>query len=314
MLGSWRVVLVAMGRITLGRGASLDPVSLGSCAIACDIGTSASRVYVPDQIIRRPRPDGLSELKADLMIASLMMYARPELEEAHRRYWRLIHQALKDAGMDSPQALSQEADEFFVWKHPELVLSQTCGMPYRLWLQADVELVGTPDFGLKGCPPGYYRSALVIRGDDPRTDVTAFRDAVFAYNETFSQSGYAAPFAHMEPVGFWFQNRLHTGQHLGSARAVAEGRADIAALDAVTWLNIESYEAVAQKLRVLVWTRPTPGLPLITAKGNDRAVVFNAVQQAIAGLNAQDRTALRLKGIVDIPKEDYLSVPNPTCA
>lgn len=250
-------------------------------------------------------------VKGPDMIASLMMYRRGELADAHGRYWQLIRAALQDVGIDAPAALSQDAEEFFVWKHPDLVLSQTCGMPYRMWLHDQVDLVGTPDFGLAGCPPGSYRSVIVVRADDPRGDIADFEHAMFAYNQTFSQSGYAAPYFYAKPHGFWFQNRLHTGAHLASARAVADGRADIASLDGVSWRNIEKYEGFAAGLRVLDWTTPTPGLPLITARGNDAAAIFDAVQTAIVKLAPADASALGLTGIVAISKADYLSVPNP---
>ncbi len=245
------------------------------------------------------------------MIANLMMYRRPQLVEAHAQYWSLIRQHLAAAGTDSPQTLSQDAEEFFVWKHPDLVLSQTCGMPYRTWLQGKVQLVGTPDYGLDGCPAGYYRSAILVRADDARTQISEFKDATFAYNQTFSQSGYAAPFRHVKPLGFWFENRLHVEQHLESARAVAKGRADIASLDAVTWRNIETYEEFATELRVLEWTKPTPGLPLITALANDADLIFKAVKGAIKDLDAHTKSQLGIEDIIKIPKEDYLRVRNP---
>jgi len=245
------------------------------------------------------------------MIANLMMYQRLQLVEAHNSFWTLIRKHLAAAGIDSPQTLAQDAEEFFVWKHPDLVLSQTCGMPYRKWLHDQVQLVGTPDYGLEGCPAGYYRSAIVARADDPRTRIAEFKDATFAYNQTFSQSGYAAPFWHVKPQGFWFENRLHVQQHLESARAVATGRADIASLDAVTWRNIERFEDFAADLRVLEWTDPTPGLPLITANGQDADAICSAVQAAIADLQPKDASDLLIKGIVRIPKADYLAVKNP---
>lgn len=245
------------------------------------------------------------------MIANLMMYRRPQLEEAHARYWGLIRKHLLRVDVASPDALSQDAEEFFVWTHPELVLSQTCGMPFRTQLHGKVTLVGTPDFGLADCPAGYYRSAIVVRADDVRTEMTDFKDAIFAYNQTLSQSGYAAPFWHVRPAGFWFVNRLATGQHVGSARSVATGEADIAAIDAVTWRNIESYEPFAQNLRVLEWTAPTPGLPLITALGNDADLIFEAVRAAIDELDPEAKSLLGLQGIVKIPAADYLAIPNP---
>ncbi|MDB4053224.1 PhnD/SsuA/transferrin family substrate-binding protein [Octadecabacter sp.] len=245
------------------------------------------------------------------MIANLIMYRRPELNEAHAQLWRFIHARLSDLGIASPEILSQDAEEFFVWKHPDLVLSQTCGMPYRMWLHDKVQLVGTPDYGLPDCPAGYYRSAIVVRADDPRTQVSAFKDATFAYNQTFSQSGYAAPFWYVKPHGFWFENRLQTAQHLASARAVATGHADIASLDVVTWRNIEKYEPFATDLRVLEWTKPTPGLPLITALGQNAELIFQAVLGAIGDMDQYARELLGIQSIVKIPKDAYLSVRNP---
>ena len=245
------------------------------------------------------------------MIASLMMYARPELEAAHRRYWALIRDALAARGIEAPEALSNEAEEFTVWEAPDLILSQTCGMPYRLRLHGKVQLVGTPDFGVEGCQPGYYRSAIVVRADDPRRDLSAFRDTRFAYNQTISQSGYAAPYAVAREHGFWFANRVESGGHVKSAKAVALGHADIAAIDAVTWQFIKRYDDFAGHLRVLEWTPPTPGLPYITSLSMNAARIFDVVSDAIAQLAEDDRESLSLRGLVRIPAADYLAIANP---
>ncbi len=245
------------------------------------------------------------------MIASLMMYARPELEAAHARLWALVRNELAKRDIDSPETLSQDAEEFSVWESPDLVLSQTCGMPYRTWLADKVQLVGTPDYGLEDCPPGYYRSAIVVRADDSRQTLANFKEARFAYNQNFSQSGYGAPYFHCKARGFWFETLTQSGGHLASAQAVAEGRADIAALDALSWRMMERHEPWSAKLRVLEWTTPTPGLPLITSAGQDAAVIFTAVNVALARLTGEDKEALSLKGLVQINKADYLAVPNP---
>ncbi|MBU2980585.1 PhnD/SsuA/transferrin family substrate-binding protein [Lentibacter algarum] len=245
------------------------------------------------------------------MIANMMMYQWPQLVDAHNRYWALIREELSHRGLDSPEVLSQDAEEFAVWKNPELVLSQTCGMPYRTWLHDKVQLVGTPDYGLEGCPAGHYRSAIVVRAGDAREALVDYANATFAYNQTFSQSGYGAPYFHCAPLGFWFENRMQSHGHLMSAQAVAEGRADIASLDAVSWRMMQRYEPWAKDLRVLEWTTPTPGLPLIAAAGADAEATFDAVQAALVRLNPDDKTALSLKSLVKIAKEDYLAVPNP---
>lgn len=245
------------------------------------------------------------------MIASLSMYCYPQLEAAHDRFWALIRQGLAAGGVPSPPRLSRNADERAVWNHPQLVLSQTCGMPYRLFLHGSVQLVGTPDYGLQACPAGYYRSALVVRANDNRTAVRDFADARFAYNSEHSQSGFAAPWWHVQAHGFWFARRLAVGQHLEAARAVADGRADIAALDAVSWLLMTEHTGLGTQLRVLEWTIPTPGLPYICARDADVGVTFAALDSAIRELSEQDRQALHLQGLVKIPERDYLAISNP---
>lgn len=245
------------------------------------------------------------------MIANLMMYARTELAAETNRLWKAIRAALGDNGIRAPDTLSQDTLEFAVWTDPTLVLSQTCGMPYRLWLHDRVSLIGTPDYGVEDAPAGYYKSAFVVRTDDPREALPEFETATFAYNQKFSQSGYAAAYAACKPFGFWFKDSLQTGQHRGSAQAVAEGRADIAALDAVSWSLMRRYDRFADHLRVLTWTTPTPGLPLITAQHDLSERMFDAVQEAICTLSVTDRETLLLKGLVHIPIAHYLAVPNP---
>ncbi len=239
------------------------------------------------------------------------MYQHPGLVDAHRRYWSLIRDELVSVGIEAPVELSQDVEEFSVWADPELVFSQTCGMPYRLWLHERVGLVGTPDFGVEGCPAGYYRSALVVRRDDPREKLSEFKEAVFAFNQTYSQSGFAAAYAQSSAEGFWFARRIQTGGHLASGKAVVERQADLASLDAVTWRIMQAHEAMVQELRVLEWTTPTPGLPYICAAGVDPGAVFTAVGYAIDRMGDQDREALGIQGLVRIPKDDYLTIPNP---
>jgi len=239
------------------------------------------------------------------------MYQRLQLVDAHRRYWNLIRAELAAVDITSPQELSQDADEFTTWTDPTLVLSQTCGMPYRNTLHGRVNLIGTPDFGVEGCAPGFYRSALVVRTDDQRAHVEDFATAVFSYNQEHSQSGYSAAFHHVAKFGFWFERRFHSGQHLESAKAVTDARADIASIDAVTWRLIEQHESFAPQLRVLDWTEPRPGLPYITGIDADTNSVFGAVEQAIAQLAFRDREALGIRGLVAIPADTYLQVPNP---
>lgn len=245
------------------------------------------------------------------MIASLPMYDRPELRGETDRYWALIRKGLVARGIDAPEALRRgDAVLMPQWEDPALVLSQTCGFPYRARLHGRVDLVGTPDFGNEGCPAGYYRSVLIARADDPRGDFAAFDGARLAYNDGLSQSGWAAPVNHAAARGIRLAAGVETGSHRASFMAVAEGRAELAAIDALTWSLISEFEDVSA-VKVVGATDPTPALPYITARGRDAAAIHDAVAEAIAALDPADRARLRLRGIVRIAAEDYLAVPIP---
>ncbi len=245
------------------------------------------------------------------MIASLLMYNRPELAAENARYWALIRDAMRARGIDTPKELSNDADEFEVWLAPDLVFSQTCGLPYRTRLHGHVTLVGTPDFGLEGCPAGYYTSAVLVRADDPRETLGAFADARFIFNQSCSQSGFGSAYLLAQDHGFWFSDLTESGAHVRSARAVATGEADITVLDAHTWRLIRRYDDFASDLRVLTHTAPTPGTPYITADAARAEVMYDAVQDAIASLDKADRTALGLQGIARISDAAYCAVPYP---
>lgn len=244
------------------------------------------------------------------MIASLPMYLRPENQTAHDHFWKLIRDGLAPKGIDAPARLDAGVDLDF-WKRDDLVLSQTCGMPYRLFLHGKVQLVGTPDYGLEGCPAGYYNSAIITNIKDDRTDIAEFSTANMAVNSNISQSGYAAPQNEAKKLGFQFENITMSGGHLNSAKMVATGQAEIAAIDGVTLQNITRYDDIARNIKVLTTTTPTPGLPYICALGLDRNAIAQTVSDAIDALTPEDRASLGIKSLIPIPSADYLAVENP---
>jgi len=244
------------------------------------------------------------------MIAGLPMYDRPELAEAHRRYWQEIRRAFSDRGIATPQNLTRDISAWDLWQRPDLVLSQTCGMPYRSVLHGRVTLIATPEYDLP-CPAGHYFSILVTRRDDPRRAPAAFDGARLAFNDDCSQSGWAAPLDWAAKAGIKFGGFLDTGAHINSAHAVANGQADIAAIDAVTWELLKRYDPVAKALSELDATQPTPALPYISALGGDEAAMASALKEAVASISAADRQTLCLRDFARIEADSYLAVATP---
>jgi ABC-type phosphate/phosphonate transport system substrate-binding protein len=188
------------------------------------------------------------------------------------------------------------------------VLGQTCGLPLVGELAGRVALVGAPDYGLPGCPPGWYRSAAVVRADDRRKALEAFRGARLAINGADSQSGWGSILHHAAPLaegGRFFGSVVVSGAHAASVPLVAAGAADLAAIDFVSWRYAQRFLPAAARLRVLMLTEPTPGVPYIAAAGTDTGLLADAVEAGIAGTDADTRAELGLVGFARLEASAY---------
>ncbi len=241
------------------------------------------------------------------MIAYLGMYDRPETAVANDAFWKAIQAELGHG----PDHLTRDADVWDIWRSPDLLLAQTCGMPYRTRLYSEVQLVGTPDYGLPDCPPGHYNSVILAHKDRQGSSLASFDGQRFAYNEALSQSGWAAPVMHMREQRLMPGELVETGSHRQSAQAVAEGQADFASLDALTWLLIQRYDNFASDLVEITRTEPTPALPFITSKTTVSKRLLDAMAAAAAKLTEKDRETLHLKSVISLPAAEYLAVPTP---
>lgn len=246
------------------------------------------------------------------MHASLPMYDRPEMRDQTDRFWALTRDALRDLGMDAPDALTRDfASPWDLWQSPDLLLSQTCGLPLRARLHDKVQPVATPDFALPGCAPGYYNSVLITRAEHSDAPMTALLKGRIAINEGLSQSGWGALCRYAGDLGLTPARPILSGGHALSARAVLEGRADLAAIDAQTWRLLLRYEPDLMALVERDRTSPTPALPLITARGRDPEPLILALNTALAKLPDPDRQTLGLAGFARIPLADYMALPVP---
>ncbi|CAM2168399.1 ABC transporter, phosphonate, substrate-binding protein [Paraburkholderia sacchari] len=243
-------------------------------------------------------------------IAALPMY---NVSHALAADWRaLLADVLKHV---DPTAQIVEPDDLrALWRHPGLLISQTCGYPFVLGLHEDVQLIATPHFNAPGCEGATYSSVLVIRAGAPFDSLDACRGARAAYNSADSNSGYNALRHAVAPLardGRFFGATLETGSHLASLRALAENCADIAAIDCVTMAFVHDvYPQLARAVREIGYAGTSPGLPLIASKNvsiEKIDVLRVALDHAIAAQPARARR-LRLKGFSVLPREAYESI------
>lgn len=251
------------------------------------------------------------------MIVCFPMYDRPETRSGYDHLWTLIRTQIEPewqarfAGADLPVRPAHDIAMWDGWQSSDLLLGQTCGLPYRRALHDKVSLICTLDYDLTDCRPGHYNSVFVMRADKAIENPADWTDLTLAANSDCSQSGLAAPLTFMADRDLSFARIIFTGGHRLSARAVIDGTADIAAIDAQTWRMIRRWDSEADALVDVSRTDDTPGLPLISAPGFAPLDLASAVQTAVADLPPDTATALGIRGTVMIPKAAYLAIPTP---
>ncbi len=245
------------------------------------------------------------------MIAALPMYDRPENAAAHDALWAAIRDAIHAAGHPAPATLNRDIGLLEGGTAPDLILGQACNLPMRTSLRDRVTYVATFDYGLPDLIPGYYHSLFVTRAGDA-TDLPTYASRRFAYNGDDSHSGWASAQLAANALGFRFTNTHATGAHRFSAQAVATGRADIAAIDAISWRAITRWQPDdARALQIIGLTAATPGQALITRKGADPAPLRAALRTALATLAPQHRATLGILGLTQIPLAAHLEIATP---
>jgi ABC-type phosphate/phosphonate transport system substrate-binding protein len=251
------------------------------------------------------------------MRVSLPMYDLLEFKDDHEQLWRELSGALREAGFeDLPLSLEWPTDLFDLWQSPDLLLSQTCGLPLIRELAGVVQLVGVPHYGAPGCDGYKYSSVLLVARDAPYQSLAELRGGIAGFNERVSQSGYnilryaVASLAGGKP---FFARVEETGRHQASMDAILAGKIDVAAVDAVTFaLFGRCRPERAVGLRVLGFTSPAPGLPLVTNRSISPSDL-GRLRSALAWLfQAPEMSALRarlmLTGISFPPANVYQAI------
>ena len=191
-----------------------------------------------------------------------------------------------------------ELDFHGLWLHPALLFAQTCWGPMELGLAQHVQVIAQPSYdAVEGGQGELYSSALVMRTDGmapvpspadgkPVIPLDLVRGKRFAFNSLDSMSGLLGLTRDLEAMGESldiFASRSESGGHRASIVAVAEGKADIAAIDCESWALAKRFEPAAQRVTVVGWTARRKGLPFITALSTPQETLM-ALREAVASL------------------------------
>ena len=157
-----------------------------------------------------------------------------------------------------------------LWGRADLAAVFMCGLPFSR-AEPPPQLIAAPvpePVEFRGQP--IYWSEFVVRADAaPRTLADTF-GARIAFTGTESQSGFAAPLRHLQQAGdggpLYREVIAPQVTPQGALTAVAENRADVAAIDAYSHLLLRRFAPeLAARVRVVARTEPRPIPPLIAS-------------------------------------------------
>jgi ABC-type phosphate/phosphonate transport system substrate-binding protein len=246
-------------------------------------------------------------------IAILPMYDFPWTAAANDALWGSISARLTEAGVQSPPRLTRGGDLAALWRHPGLVFGQTCGYPYVTGLKGLATLIATPEYAFPGCDGASHRSFLIRRLNDSRRGLSEFRGATAALNAHDSNTGmnlFRAAIASVARGAPFFHAVIVTGSHEASVEAVAEGRADLASIDCVTFALLGGGRPeLLERVAIVAESPLSPGLPFIASASLGQPTI-DAVREALfAALAdpalAEARSTLGLKGMRQATPADY---------
>jgi ABC-type phosphate/phosphonate transport system substrate-binding protein len=228
---------------------------------------------------------------------SFPMYDLPGLQTANAELLRTLERLLRAQHVDADSAS----------------ITQMCGYPLQTDYRGQYTLLGMPCYGVPGCDGPTHRSFIVVASTSSAVCLEDLRGGTFAVNSMDSNTGMNLPRHRLAPLARAkrFFDRLHlTGSHRASMEAVANGQADAAAIDCVTFgLHAELEPGTIAGLRVLDRTSVSPSIPFVVPRTTAESTVA-AMRRALEHFSARAefaalRQALRIERVDAACESDY---------
>ncbi len=249
-----------------------------------------------------------------MTLACLPWYDFPETRQWTNELWHGLTAFLAQQGFkDLPKRLARQVNHNRVLKHPNLLLSQTCGYLVAGPARPLLQLVATPCYDAPGCEEHRYSSFIVVHRSLRAEKLADLRKQRCVANEPYSHSGMNCLRALVAPLsqdGQFFASVTLSGSHLRSLEMLARGEADVAAIDCITFELVRRYRpALLEHVRIIKGTPAAPAPPFITSIHTPEAQLKELRQALAEFLNsashADIRRALLLKEVVHVALDDY---------
>ena len=235
---------------------------------------------------------------------------------------RLAWQALFDSFynlIESPSALQSrlnfDASESTL-RDPDLFIGHTCGYPLMFDFADALSPVCVPVFEVAGAEHKSYSSLFIVAAESEHESLADCFQSIAVINGRRSNSGMNA-FRHaIAPLargGIFFSDVVESGSHKQSLFDVADGRADIAAIDCVSFAMIaDAWPDRVARVRCLGYSATTCGLPFVSPKPLlnriDKQEIVATLNQALANLPDRYQADLHLGGFETVELEAYQGI------
>lgn len=242
------------------------------------------------------------------------MYNIAEMHPVYHAFWQSLRRRAGRRGVTGlPEALDLAAPAVPERIGPEVVFTQVCGFPLLTRLRGQAAILVTPVYDVPGCEGPTHTAFFIVRDDSPFVRLEDLRGSRIACNSLLSNSGMNLPRRTIADIANgkpFFGERLMTGSHTASIAAVAEGRADVAAVDCVTDAVFRRHRpGLMARIRILARSVPSPSLPFVTSSATDPATV-DALRACLLEMPGDDEgralcAGLLIRGFEGLGEPDY---------
>jgi ABC-type phosphate/phosphonate transport system substrate-binding protein len=226
--------------------------------------------------------------------------------------WDEIWAAVHQRAPWTPGVLTRSGDIHARWYDSDCIVTQVCGGPFAAVHRNDMHLVASFALDLPEADGGHYRSVLLSPVRASLDELTS-PDTHAVANSADSLSGWLSLIAATVGQGNdWPGTVTYTSAHVDSVRALANGEADLAAIDSwsLAFIADGEPELIAGLHRVGLGPRvPTP--PITVRKSVTDAQLDQlraAFRAALADPSTERaRGALHIAGFADNTLDDYVA-------
>jgi len=243
------------------------------------------------------------------------MYDWPETAHALDNLWYSIQKKLNSSEVYAPKFLTRGKDAYLTWQDPNLLIGQACGWPYANRLRHYCKPFACIDYDIKDCPPGTYNCVYIGQS---KKDIRFLKDneslieaKKIAINSSDSQSGFhvfkeitKTPSHTAIPESIQYI----TGSHRNSIKAVAEGNAQIAAVDTICFELARRHDPdIVKNVSVLGRSIAKPAPVLMTSHFHKGLIpaLLEAIAYGIYNLSEEDKETLLIKGLTPCNDINY---------